>query len=406
MDKRDVIDRLRRFNRGREPERLRLKFDRTAENPFRFLRGSCHLFYEDWPRHTALDAAPAAWLCGDLHLENFGSYKGDNGLTYFDINDFDEAALAPVTWDLTRLITSLRLATEPLELAPGIRRRLEKACLQSYGTALAAGKARWIERAIATGLIGALLTKVGKRSRRDFLDSRSVLDGKHRKLRAINGKTLEITDKAERQRLDEFLQYFADHQHNPDFYRLLDAKRRIAGTGSLGLERFVLLVEGEGSPSKNRLLDLKEARPTALAPALRQKQPRWDNPAERTILLQDRLQAIPPALLHPVRFAGKSWVMRELQPSEDRVEFARAAHDAAALEDLVQHLGALAAWSHLRASGRQGAADADRLVAFGETKSWQGEVRDYAKIYAKLVKADWRAFKDAYRKGAFRKLLA
>ena len=92
MRERPAIERIRSFNDEREPERLRIKFDKMAADPFSFFRGTCHLFYADWPKHTPLDEAPAAWLCGDLHLENFGSYKGDNRLTYFDINDFDEAA--------------------------------------------------------------------------------------------------------------------------------------------------------------------------------------------------------------------------------------------------------------------------------------------------------------------------
>jgi len=40
--------------------------------------------------------------------------------------------------------------------------------------------------------------------------------------------------------------------------------RRIAGTGSLGVERYVLLIEGKGSPDGNYLLDLKQALPAVL----------------------------------------------------------------------------------------------------------------------------------------------
>ena len=28
---------------------------------------------------------PISWLCGDLHLENFGSFNRDNRLVYFDM---------------------------------------------------------------------------------------------------------------------------------------------------------------------------------------------------------------------------------------------------------------------------------------------------------------------------------
>ena len=63
-----------------------------CEDAFAFLRSTCHLFYEDWPADTPLNEAPLAWICGHLHLENFGTFKGDNRLAYFDINDFDEAS--------------------------------------------------------------------------------------------------------------------------------------------------------------------------------------------------------------------------------------------------------------------------------------------------------------------------
>src|SRR5215470_16472294 len=176
MNDDDVVERLIRFNRDREPERLKIKLKNMAADPFAFFRGTCHLFYEDWPAgNTELDQAPAVWVCGDLHLENFGSYKGDNRLTYFDINDFDESTLAPLTWDVTRLVTSLRLASKLYGLETETLRMLEKTCLAAYGEALAAGKPRWIERQAAKGLIGRLLLKVGTRKRKAFLDLRTEL---------------------------------------------------------------------------------------------------------------------------------------------------------------------------------------------------------------------------------------
>src|SRR5712671_315 len=66
---------------------------------------------------TALDDAPLVWVCGDLHLENFGSFHGDDGRANFDVNDFDEAALAPASWDLARLLTSLHLAEKLPDVA-------------------------------------------------------------------------------------------------------------------------------------------------------------------------------------------------------------------------------------------------------------------------------------------------
>ena len=104
----DVIDAIFGNNAGRDPERLAMKYAKMAQSPFIFLRGACHLFYDHLPDSPLFGDAPLAWCCGDLHFENFGSYKGDNRLVYFDINDYDEAALAPVTWYLIRLLTSIQ----------------------------------------------------------------------------------------------------------------------------------------------------------------------------------------------------------------------------------------------------------------------------------------------------------
>ena len=40
----------------------------------------------------------------------------------------------------------------------------------------------------------------------------------------------------------------AEAQADPEFYEVLDVARRIAGNGSLGVDRFAILVRGKGSP--------------------------------------------------------------------------------------------------------------------------------------------------------------
>src|ERR1700684_811170 len=52
-----------------------------------------------------------------MHLENFGSYKADNRLIYFDNNDFDEACLAPSLYELVRLLTSVLVGASDLKLS-------------------------------------------------------------------------------------------------------------------------------------------------------------------------------------------------------------------------------------------------------------------------------------------------
>ena len=115
-----------------------------------------------------LPKSPTVWACGDLHLENFGSYLGDNRLVYFDLNDFDEAALAPAIADLTRLLASLRLAGGALRLDAPETAELSEGLLVAYCDSLASGKARWVERATARGMVRDLLVGARERSARRF----------------------------------------------------------------------------------------------------------------------------------------------------------------------------------------------------------------------------------------------
>jgi hypothetical protein len=151
-----VVQRIERYNAGREPERLARKYEAMRKNAFAFMRGTCHLFHEDWRDNPVLDRTPAAWLSGDLHLENFGSYKGDNRLAYFDLNDFDEATLAPCARDLARFLTSVLVASRSLKLQEREAIALAKAFLTAYGAAVQEGKARWGERQTADGMVRAL----------------------------------------------------------------------------------------------------------------------------------------------------------------------------------------------------------------------------------------------------------
>ncbi|HMY07323.1 MAG TPA: DUF2252 family protein, partial [Accumulibacter sp.] len=59
------------FNVGRDPERLAIKYHNMRADPFVFLRGTCHLFYQHLPSLEILRNAPIIWQCGDLHLQNF-----------------------------------------------------------------------------------------------------------------------------------------------------------------------------------------------------------------------------------------------------------------------------------------------------------------------------------------------
>ena len=396
----DVARAIRKFNKGRDPQRLALKYSKMHGSAFSFFRGTCHLFQQRLPPARILQEAPSVWVCGDLHLENFGSYKADNRLAYFDMNDFDEAALAPCTWDLVRFLASVRLGLLELGLAPSELAGVCQVFLDVYARELATGKARWVERETSDGLVRALFDSIRSRSRIEFLATRTLLKGKHRTLRVDGGKALPI-EESQRQQIGAFMERFAAGQDDPDFFRVLDVARRIAGTGSLGVERYVILVQGRGSPDGHFLLDLKQAMPSALSPYLTARQPEWKSEAHRVVALQRRVQAVSMAFLQAVGMAGKPYILRALQPSEDRVALSHWDGKPARLGGVMASMGAALAWGHLRAGGRDGSAIADELIAFGAKAKWKRRIGEIAHDCALRVTGDWQTYVAAHDAGYF-----
>jgi uncharacterized protein (DUF2252 family) len=389
---RDVTARIERFNAGREPERLALKYRAMCKSPFSFFRGTAHLFWEDLGvRRSALPGSPLVWACGDLHLENFGSFQGNNGLSYFDLNDFDEAAIAPSSWELSRLVASVYVAAPALNFAGADANELVRLFLGAYQKALARGKARWIERDTAIGMVRTLLDRVKRRKRTLLIESRTSWKKGKRQLRIDGQHTLPATD-GQRREVTRWLGKFAKSQPDPSFFKVLDVARRVAGVGSLGLDRYVVLVRGDGGRDGNAILDAKQAPSSSLARFDKVRQPAWKSEPDRIVAIQQRMQAIAPALLDAMKIERGGYVLRELQPSKDRLTLKDARGHPRRLSSVIETMGRVTAWAQLRSSGRQGSATVDGLIAFADTSGWQRRLTDYGRSYAAQVERDYKVF--------------
>src|SRR5262249_51920130 len=125
------------------------------------------------------------------------------------------------------------------------------------------------------------------------------------------------------------------------------------------------------------------------------------NEAERVVWVQTHMQAAAPSHLRAIAAGRQSYVLRELQPREDRLNLKKMHHTFRSLEDAVQTMGRLLAWAQLRASGRRGAASADALVEYVRRPRWRQPLTAYAMVYARRVHADFEAFKIARDRGFF-----
>jgi hypothetical protein len=90
---------------------LRAKHEAMASGEFAFLRATFYRWCQVWRAHAAdLAAAPKVLAVGDLHVENFGTWRDQEGRLIWGVNDVDEASPMAYTNDLVRLATSARLA--------------------------------------------------------------------------------------------------------------------------------------------------------------------------------------------------------------------------------------------------------------------------------------------------------
>jgi uncharacterized protein (DUF2252 family) len=113
---------------------LRAKHEKMSDGPFPFLRAT----YWRWAEGILevcpkLKDAPSVLAVGDIHLENFGTWRDLDGRLIWGVNDFDESADMPYVLDLVRLGTSAVLGcpgadtTEDIcaQVLKGYRRGLE-----------------------------------------------------------------------------------------------------------------------------------------------------------------------------------------------------------------------------------------------------------------------------------------
>ncbi len=139
-------------------EDLALKHRHMAEGAFPFFRATFYRWLQAWPLVCEeLAKAPRLLAVGDLHVENFGTWRDAEGRLIWGVNDLDEVFPASYAIDLVRLAASAHMAILEDHLSLS-RRNAAEAIEEGYRDALEAGgeafvlaeKHRWL-RLLATG---------------------------------------------------------------------------------------------------------------------------------------------------------------------------------------------------------------------------------------------------------------
>ena len=392
--------RIKKFNEDLLKDSLKLKYDRMAKDAFSFFRATCHLFYEDLSKEKNRPASPLAWISGDLHIENFGSFKGDNRLVYFDLNDFEEAILAPAAWEILRIITSIDVAFDSLKIDEEKADDMVQQFLNTYTETLQKGKALYIEPQIANGVVKTFLETVDKRPHEELLNERTSGETSNRRLLIDKDHHTELPEELKKELFDH-IQQWAAKKNQVSNHRCVDVAFRIAGAGSIGVNRYCFLFRDMENTSQYKLIDMKEARESSLAKYVDRKQPPWPTEAKRIFFVQKFMQNNNPELLSTTRFRESSYVIRELQPSSDKINFKKIKEQHEDIRQVINDMAMLTASAQIRISGRKGAAVADDLIEFGNKKGWQKKLIDLSKAYSNQVNNYYKIYSGKYNDGYF-----
>lgn len=191
------------------------------QSAFVFLRGTywrwAECVRERFPDEET--RTPVVLSVGDIHLENFGTWRDVDGRLVWGINDFDEAAEMPYVEDLVRLATSAALAAD--EAKPDAD--MCDAILDGYRKGLKAPNPIGLDRDWA------------------WLRDKVIVpdETRHKFWKKIDARKAEQAPARFRDALDGAM---------PATGLAFDTARRIAGTGSLGRPRWIGVMEWQGAP--------------------------------------------------------------------------------------------------------------------------------------------------------------
>jgi hypothetical protein len=336
---------------------LQFKHEQMAAGLFPFFRGTFYRWLQMWPVGCPeLDRVPHILSVGDLHVENFGTWRDTDGRLVWGVNDFDEACLYPYTMDLVRLATSALLATraEHLTMKP---KESASAILEGYRHVMEDGGRPFVLEESHEWLRAIAESKL-----RDPVIFWQKLD----RLPTVRGEIPESAREA-----IEHLLPATDMR-----YRLA---RRRAGMGSLGRVRLVAIAEWRGGRVA------REAK-ALLGSALHWLYPE-KAPAEilYAAILRRAVRCPDPY----VQMRGH-WIVRRLSPHCSRIELEALGTSRGECR-LLEAMGRETANIHVGTAEKRGAILKDLRKRKG---NW---LLNAAQAMAEAMEKDWREWKEHWQ---------
>lgn len=403
---------------GLSPEKRAEKYQKMSLNPFSFYRGNAYLFYFDatrqhFPYHTSEDRP--TWIQGDLHFENFGAFRSEDGSIVYDINDFDEGYVGSYLYDLLRMAGSISLVGR--QQGHGKTEQLNhiESFIHSYSKQIrrfCQGKDNpgsfVIDEGSAKGPVKKLLRKLEKRKQEHLLEKVTAQMQNGRVF--LENSELAIPDEAEQAQLENAWTFYTEtvisRSLNEDHFRMKDiAVKHGSGTASIGLDRYYILIEGgtEKEDVDDTILEVKEVRVPVPAYFMPYSQSFWDyfgHQGKRVAATQQAMHHKADPYLGFLSMGDRHFYVRERSPYKKRLK-PKDIESADDMTKVLEVMGSLTAKMHAR-------ADADVNIGLlpyhsekeisramgSDLDAFARHISHWAYAYANQVETDYAIFSE------------
>jgi uncharacterized protein (DUF2252 family) len=410
----DPVATLIASSRGRLKNLIPIRYGRMMVSPFTFYRGAAAIMAGDLAQTPATGLRVQA--CGDCHLLNFGGFATPERKLVFDINDFDETAIAPWEWDVKRLVASFVIAGRANHFNKAhcreaawwaARRYREQMTEYAQSSVLSTWYAAVdLEALVATGTD----RDFSRFTRKKILESTDARTQHHElhKMTHEEGDRPRIIDSppliyhiddiqkharyhraVERSIMSYRTTLHASQELLLDRYQLVDVAIKVVGVGSVGTECGVaLLMSGNGEPL---FLQFKEARESVLEPFAGRSA--FAHHGQRVVAGQRIMQAASDIFLGwAVWDDGRHMYIRQL--SDLKIKPVIEAMKPVNLSSYAKTCG----WALARAHARSG--DAVMLSTYmGRSEAFEDAMGAFAVAYADQNERDYDKFVGAIRSG-------
>jgi uncharacterized protein (DUF2252 family) len=400
---------------------FRTKFRKMAADPFAFYRGSACLFYADMATtedRWCDERTSRVWIHGDLHAENFGTYMDANGRIVFDVNDFDEAYLGHVSWDLRRFAASFALMAWRKAFSDEVIAELIAVYLDAWLDQVEAFCRSDADREFALladnthGAVHELIRRTATRTRLGLLQRMTLVEDNERRF-AESPRNRRLDDDEHDEVLAALERYKATLPPRPWRREVAYDVKDVIGTGgfgigSAGLPAYNVLLEGYDQALENDVvLSLKQGNVPAPSRIVDDPEIRgyFEHEGHRTAVSRRALQSHASQFLGYTEIRGTGFVVAELSPYELDLEWEDLT-EPAEIRPVLEQLGRATAKLHC-----VGDADSDHtLVPFqteeaitamiaGRREEFVADLVAFGHDYAHRTQEDHRLFVNAFRAG-------